>query len=172
MTPVTVDSYMLGVRSLRPGGFQTDGYGRWVSAMSDESGKLDSCYETYTMMPDRRALLVRFVDGRYVALLVDRELNVISKLLLVGNCDISEATRKALLEFGINGSVATLLLKESVVERDDDGSIEVSEELLDSLRSVSTESIRSLIGDDCIDRGTKAAMSRVLRERLENGEDH
>lgn len=116
------------------------------------------------MMPDRSALLVRKVDDRFIALYVDKELRIQSRLEVQGNCSIVEATTKVLEELDINANITTLLLKESLVERDDEA-YEIDEKLLDSLRSVSTESIEKLIHDDSIDKGTRNAMYYVLRER-------
>lgn len=116
------------------------------------------------MMPDRSALLVRHVDDRYIALYVDKELRVRSRLEVKGNCSIVEATTKVLEELDISVNVTTLLLKESLIEREDE-EYEPDEKLLSSLRSVSTESIEKLINDESIDKDTKDAMYYVLRER-------
>ena len=128
------------------------------------STDIQECLESYTMMPDRSALLVRHVDGRYIALYVDKELRVRSRLEVKGNCSIVEATTKVLEELDISVNVTTLLLKESLIERDDE-EYEPDEKLLSSLRSVSTESIEKLINDESIDKDTKDAMYYVLRER-------
>ena len=128
------------------------------------STDIQECLESYTMMPDRSALLVRHVDDRYIALYVDKELRVRSRLEVKGNCSIVEATTKVLEELDISVNVTTLLLKESLIERDDE-EYEPDEKLLSSLRSVSTESIEKLINDESIDKDTKDAMYYVLRER-------
>ena len=125
---------------------------------------IQECLESYTMMPDRSALLVRHVEDRYIALYVDKELRVKSRMEVKGNCSIVEATTKVLEELDVNANITTLLLKESLVERDDE-EYEPDEELLTNLRSVKTESIEKLIHDDSIDKDTKDAMYYVLRER-------
>ena len=128
------------------------------------STDIQECLESYTMMPDRGALLVRKVDDRFIALYVDKELRVHSRLEVRGNCSIVEATTKVLEELDITANITTLLLKESLVERDDEDYVP-DEKLLATLRSVSTESIEKLIQDDSIDKDTKDAMYYVLRER-------
>ena len=128
------------------------------------STDIQECLESYTMMPDRSALLVRKVDDRFIALYVDGELRVKSRLEVRGNCSIVDATTKVLEELDIKSNITTLLLKESLVERDDED-YDIDEKLLDSLRSVSTKSIETLVNDDSIDKDTKDAMYYVLRER-------
>ena len=104
------------------------------------------------------------VYERHTALYVDRELRVKSRMEVRGNCSIVEATTKVLEELDVNVNITTLLLKESLVERDDED-YEPDEALLTNLRSVKTESIEKLIHDDSIDKDTKDAMYYVLRER-------
>lgn len=131
----------------------------------------NDCYESYTMMPDRKSLLVRSNGGRYFALLVDRELRSSARLEIPSASSIVTATTKALAELGINDNVTTILFKDSLVDREDVetmGAVEVDDDLMDTVRTVSTDAIRKLIDDDSIDDQTRAAMKLVLDERRDS----
>lgn len=133
---------------------------RLARVMRDD---IQECYESYTMMPDRRALLVRFVGDEYVGLLVDSGLHDIIRVEISGVTTIMDATVEALEMLEIEANITTVYFKESIVERD--CPVGVDEGLLESVRTTSTESLEVLAEDETLGTEIRRAIKQVLRER-------
>ena len=127
-------------------------------------------YTSYSIMPDRRTMLVRPVEGGYAALLVGADLKEVDRRELGPLRSVYDATKAALEAFGIRSQVNTIVFREtpSLAERTETKSYEVEDELIRNLRTVSSSSLLTLMNDPSLPEATRAAMYYVLKERRED----
>ena len=136
---------------------------------------LSECMISYTMFSNGNSLLVKRSEIKecYVGILLDTDLNLINNHEVHDlSQNIVYATITILNSMDNFEDVHTIVFDKDLCPFSDSMTIEVDDELIEKMESVSTDALKKLVDDPCIDMSTKSAMHIVLTERSLTDEDH
>ena len=136
---------------------------------------LSECMISYTIFPNGNSLLVKISEAKecYVGILLDSDLNEIDRYEVNDlSQNIVYATITMLNDMDNFEDVHTIVFDKNLAPFNERMTIEVDDDLIEKMESVSTEALKKLVDDPCIDMSTKSAMHIVLTERSLIDEDH
>ena len=136
---------------------------------------LPECLESYTLFSDGTSLLVKLSEQleAYVGVLLDEKLDTIDKFIVDDTSqNIVYATITMINRTENSEDVNTIVFDKDLSPAPYRRTIEVDDDLIKKMESVSTEALEKLVDDPSIDMSTKSAMHIVLTERSLTDEDH
>lgn len=132
-----------------------------------ELPKLEDSLETYVKLDDDRRMIVKYSEAGecYSCLLLNSNLGVEKKFSVSPSEDVLKATISALGRIGNEGDVEVFAFKEDMTPMTGSMRFFVDDEIIDSLRKVSEETLEKLVDDSSLDKNLRIAMEIALAER-------